>query len=276
MQSIHHLGLQSAICAALLLGACRAPEDPSPPKTPAASPKTIPQAKVTHRPSNTLPQTTLPWLELRDHFVATVGEHSGKGKPMGPLMVLADATFAPGSRFPKHRHKEMEILSIVLDGQLSHHGDQAHGQTLGPRQAQLISARSGMAHAEGNDTDAPTRMLQIWIRPDRKGGQAAYFHRRWEPAPRVLVAGDDEMPLRADAKVWWLEVEQPQTLEVKPGRRGYLMALHGALNGPGGLKMTQGDGLEVDTGQVKISADSAAKALWIDVAMGQQPPTNNP
>ncbi|MFY0570058.1 pirin family protein [Archangium lansingense] len=100
-------------------------------------PKPAPAADVRLRPLSSLPVTELPWLRLRDHFIATVGPQAGKGRPLGSLLVLADATFAPRSRFPLHPHREMEILSIVLSGELSHHGDQSHGATLRPREAQL-------------------------------------------------------------------------------------------------------------------------------------------
>ncbi|MEZ4248866.1 MAG: pirin family protein [Polyangiales bacterium] len=149
----------------------------------------------------------LPWLSLRDHFVATVGPTSGTGPTLGALRVLADATFAPHSRFPIHGHAEVEILSIVLDGELSHHGDQAHGEVLRARSAQLISARDGMRHAEGNHLDRATRMLQIWFVPDSRGGAPAYFRRDFSARGRHRVAGDEGMPLRCAADVWWVDLE---------------------------------------------------------------------
>lgn len=108
------------IGSAAVLAACTEPKNPSMPR-------------LVHHSLASLPTTTLPWLALRDHFIATVGANAGKGARMGPLLLLADATFAPRSRFPLHPHHEMEILSVVIEGSLSHHGDQAHGTTLGPR-----------------------------------------------------------------------------------------------------------------------------------------------
>jgi redox-sensitive bicupin YhaK (pirin superfamily) len=232
-----------------------------------------PMPALRHRPVATLPHTALPWLSLRDHFVATVGAHAGRGQPLGPLLVLADATFAPRSRFPLHPHREMEILSVVIDGTLSHHGDQAHGAALGPRSAQLISARDGMVHAEGNDTDLPTRMLQLWFQPDRGGGAAAYFARTLDGAGpgRHLIAGDPAMPLRADVEVWWLEVPAGgrERVDVPPGRAGYLLALTGPLRAvaPGGghLDLATGDGAEAGPGTFALTADRGGAALWIDL-----------
>ena len=228
--------------------------------------------ELVHRPLASLPTTTLPWLSLRDHFVATVGARAGEGQRMGPLLVLADATFAPRSRFPLHPHREMEILSIVIDGELSHHGDQAHGETLRPRSAQLISARDGMLHAEGNDTESPTRMLQIWLEPNQHGGVPAYFKRELSGHGRLMVAGDPEMPLRADARVWWVELApgREEVLSVEPGRRGYLLAMTSrlriaAIGSEPALELAIGEGLQVGAGAVGASTDRAGAALWIDV-----------
>lgn len=225
-----------------------------------------PMAQTRHRALNSLPTTTLPWLSLRDHFVATVGPSAGQGQQQGPLLVLADATFAPHSRFPLHPHRDMEILSIVLNGTLSHHGDQAHGATMPPRSAQLISARDGIVHAEGNDTDSPTRMLQLWFEPTSRGGAPAYFQRDLSKQGRQLVAGDDVMPLRCDAKVWWLDLEAGDAppLAVAPGRGGYLMALDGTLHTPNAT-LAAGEGLHVAPGALPFSATSPCAALWVDI-----------
>lgn len=224
-------------------------------------------AQTTHRPLSSLPTTTLDWLTLRDHFVATVGANAGRGQPMGSLLVLADATFTAHSRFPLHRHQEMEILSIVLDGSLSHHGDQAHGATVSARSAQLISARDGMTHAEGNDTDAPVRMLQIWFRPNTHGGAPAYYQRDLARGPRQLVAGDEVMPLRCDAKVWWLDFEagQAERLELPRGRNGYLLALDSKLS-TATATLAVGEGLTVSEGELQVTSATAGSALWIDVS----------
>ncbi len=231
------------------------------------------------RTLDTLPGTELSWLRLRDHFVATVGPSSGSGRPFGPLLVLADATFAPRSRFPLHPHREMEILSIVLDGELTHHGDQAHGATLRAREAQLISSRDGMTHAEGNDTDADTRMLQIWITPTTHGGDAAYFQRSLDDAApeggRQCVAGDAAMPLRADATVWWIDLaaRRDVLLSLPRDRAGYLLATGAALTLRSGSRdhgtLSPGEGAEVQGGpqeaELSVRAEVSTRALWIEI-----------
>ena len=226
------------------------------------------------RPSDTLPKTELPWLRLQDHFVATVGPSAGTGRPFGPLLVMADATFAPRSRFPLHPHRDMEILSLVLQGELSHHGDQEHGQSLGTRQVQLISARNGIVHAEGNDTDRDTRMLQIWFTPNARGGAPAYFNRTLPQASgggRHVVAGDDGLPLRSSARVWWLDLVpgHEEVLALEAGRAGYLLAMEGEVALPDGTRLRERDGAELHSGSVTVACAAGtpvARALWIDVA----------
>lgn len=224
-----------------------------------------------HRPATSLPVTTLSWLSLRDHFVATVGPRAGTGHPLGPLLVLADATFAPRSRFPIHPHREMEILSIVVDGTLSHHGDQANGTSLPPRSVQLVSARSGIVHAEGNDTDAPTRMLQLWLEPRQHGGAPAYFTRKLGDTGSEIVAGDDVVPLRADARVLWLALRPgvEERVTIAHGRAGYLLALTGPVTigrAEERARLASGDGAELRPDEHVLSVDRACAALLVDVA----------
>lgn len=220
------------------------------------------------QPLERLSTTELPWLKIRDHFIATVGARSGTGRRLGPLLVLADATFAPRSRFPMHPHKDMEILSIVLEGELSHHGDQAHGGIVRPRGAQLISSRDGMFHAEGNDTDGPTRMLQIWFEPNERGGEAAYFDRQLPEAPgRYVVAGDEGMPMRADARVDWIDLGagEEATIELAGGRLGYLLSLDGDVEAAG-TTLRAGEGADAGPGVFTVRAQNPAAVLWIEVA----------
>ncbi|MFT3713211.1 MAG: pirin family protein [Archangium sp.] len=240
------MSARAALAAVLVLCSC--------------SRKEVPVTSTLH-PASSLPTTTLDWLSLRDHFVATVGPQAGRGQRLGPLLVLADATFAPRSRFPLHPHRDMEILSVVLEGEMSHAGDGANGMTVKPRGAQLISSRNGMRHAEGNETDAPVRMLQIWIEPTTTGGDAAYFYRQLPAEPgRHLLAGDEGMPLRNDVKVWWLDA--PGRAMVAAGRRGYVVALSGKTK-LGAQALNVGDGAEVSSGELVV--EGTGSVLLIDL-----------
>jgi redox-sensitive bicupin YhaK (pirin superfamily) len=268
---------QPAMLACVLLAAlpsCQSqPTEPSMPAAPSAI--RPPRSAVSVRPARALPVTTLPWLTLRDHFVATVGEQAGKGQPLGALLVMADATFSAGSRFPLHGHREMEIVSVVVDGVLSHHGDQAHGATLGPRHAQLISARDGMRHAEGNDTNGPVHMLQIWFQPHTSGGAPAYFQAAFEAPGRHVIAGEGGLPLRADARVEWIDLGPTSpaaslpshvTLSIRPGRVAYVVALTSSVTVEEAM-LGVGDGAVLGVGEATIaSREASAAVLLIELA----------
>lgn len=214
-----------------------------------------------------LPTTDIGWLQLRDHFIATVGAHSGEGQAYGPLVVLADATFQPHSAFPLHPHREIEILSIVLDGNLSHRGDLANGTTLPPRSAQLTSSRNGMVHAEANEGEVSCRMLQIWLQPSTHGGEAVHFQRAFPTRGRHIVAGDDVMPLRCDARVEWLDLDANagHTFRVAAGRNAYVMSLDGWLASDVGM-LQAGEGLELRAGEVTVTPQGASAVLYFEFA----------
>ena len=228
-----------------------------------------PMSQIEVRPKNTLPKSDTGWLSLHDHFVATVGASAGQGQPFGEVLVLADATFSPHSRFPQHPHREMEILSVVVEGELSHHGSQAHESRLGSHEVQLISARDGMTHAEGNESDHPTRMLQIWFKPSVAGGAPAYFkdafsqtlEGRWQQ-----IAGHDDVPLRADAKVFWINLAEEQIAdkEIAMHKRAYLLLLEGTLNA-NAQTMTSGEGAFLHGGVLRLMSKGKAKALLIEI-----------
>ena len=221
------------------------------------------------RRQDQLPYTDVGWISMRDHFVCTVGPLSGRGESLGALRVLADAHFAPHARFPEHGHRDMEILSVVVEGELSHHGSQAHAEVMPARTAQLISARNGITHAEGNDTDSPVRMLQLWFVPDELGGEPVYATRAvpkqagqpWQP-----VAGDDGLPLRARARVDWLDLAAGQRVSrvLAPGARAYLVGIHGMIEVEGET-VAVGEGAELTAGPTVLATADGASALWIEL-----------
>lgn len=228
---------------------------------------------VLHRPLATLERTQLAWLSLRDHFVATVGPRSGHGSPLRALRVLADATFAPRSRFALHPHRDAEIVSIVLTGELSHHGDQAHGTRLTARSAQLIDAGTGIVHAEGNDTDAPTRMLQLWFDPPSPGGEPRYARHDFETPGRHRLTGAGALALRTDAHIEWLDLTADRTerVRVEGPRVGYLLALDTPVTvtpreATSPLNLGAGDGLVVEETALELATKSHGAVLWLELA----------
>jgi redox-sensitive bicupin YhaK (pirin superfamily) len=208
-------------------------------------------APPTLRPRDSLPLTQLGWVQMHDHFVQTVGPGSGHGQPFGPLLVLADATFAPHSRFPLHSHQEMEIVSVVVSGTLTHF-EPGRALSIPSGSAQLMSAREGITHAEGNETDAPTRMLQIWLQPSEEGGAG-----RYEVVPLPVT------PSRAPATV--------STVTIQPGASwdlsgtAYLVCTGGEADIEGlQTPLRDGDGLQVSKAQTaRLRARSATQVVVI-------------
>lgn len=128
-----------------------------------------------------------------------------------------------------------------------------------------------MMHAEGNDTDAATRMLQIWFEPNVRGGEAAFFERQLPETPgRHVVAGDEAMPLRADAKVEWIELAPAAsiTLQLPEGRAGYLLGLLGKATS-GTARIAEGDGADVSPGEATWTSEDGASLLWITMGGGE-------
>ena len=129
-----------------------------------------------------------------------------------------------------------------------------------------------MVHAEGNESETPTRMLQLWFEPNRFGGEPVYFSRALGSTGRQLVAGDEGMPLRADVRVWWVTVRSgaSEELVVERERQGYLLALTGPIDvdagqGRAGVRLQSGDGAVVEPGAIHVStAEGEHAAIWID------------
>lgn len=216
--------------------------------------------KIDIRPKSSLPLTNLAWVSMTDHFVATVGAAAGQGSPWKNVLVLADATFAPHSRFPMHAHQDMEIVSLVLAGTLTHH-EPTTSSTIAEHAAQMMSAHQGMSHAEGNETDASVRMLQIWIQP-RAGTQKliAGTHEVFGPFEKMSEWMQvTPTSLRQSAAVRVAHVPSKQTIELRiaAGKSGYLLCAGGPVTlGNNGTSVTlqDGDGAFVSAGSANAVA----------------------
>lgn len=216
--------------------------------------------KIELRPKSTLPLTDVSWVSMTDHFVATVGAAAGQGKPWQNVLVLADATFAPHARFPMHDHQDMEIVSLVLAGTLTHH-EPTTSLNIAEHAAQIMSAHQGMSHAEGNETDTPVRMLQIWIRPRANTLKPiAGTHEVLGPFEKVrewMQVTPASLRQSAAVKVAHVPSEQSIELRIADGKGGYLLCAGGPVTiGGGGTTVTlqDGDGAFVSAGNANVVA----------------------
>lgn len=141
------------------------------------------------RPADERGTTRLGWLDSKHSF--SFGEyHNPKRMGYHGLRVLNDDRVAPGppgnlSGFPEHPHRDMEILTWVLDGQLAHRDSMGHASTLGPGSIQLMSAGTGVTHSEFNaSSEVPVHFLQVWIMPTAPGAEPRYQEATPDPAAR--------------------------------------------------------------------------------------------
>lgn len=154
---------------------------------------------IERRPFGTLGGAHHGWLEAKHHF-AFADYDDGSRMGWGRLRVWNDDTFAPQSGFPPHPHRAMEIITYVREGAITHQDSLGNRGRTVAGDVQVMSAGTGIRHAEYNLEDEPTRIFQIWILPDRTGEAPAWGARpfpRGERAGRFVplasgVAGDTE------------------------------------------------------------------------------------
>lgn len=194
----------------------------------------------------------LGWLSLKDHFIATVGPHSGTGKPLQNLLVLADAKISPHSSFPQHPHNDMEILTWVVQGTLHHQDNKGSDQLVPELSLQLMSARDGIFHAEGNSTNETLRILQIWIQPNSKGGNPQIATAALDQSGLQLLAGPKNAPLtiRQDLWLYAAKIQNKVMFDINNDKFGYALAI-GTIK-INGQNLSDGDGVLLEPGNYVV------------------------
>jgi hypothetical protein len=216
------------------------------------------------------------WLDSRHTF--SFGEYwDPRHAGFRSLLVLNDDRVVPGAGFPTHGHRDMEIVSWVLEGALEHKDSLGSGSVLRPGMVQRMSAGTGIRHSEFNpSTTDRLHFLQIWIVPEAKGLPPGYEEKTLDPAliaGRLHVvaareAGPDAVTIRQDASIRIGRLKKGDAIAhpVAPGRYGWVHVATGeiALNG---LALGEGDGATVsDEKELRISTPSAAEILVFDLA----------
>lgn len=218
-------------------------------------------------------RTRTGWLDSR-HSFSFGGHHDPRRMGFGPLRVLNDDVVAPGEGFGPHPHRDMEIVSYVLEGALRHQDSGGHGGVIRAGEVQFMRAGTGVVHSEMNGSDdAPVRFLQVWILPRRRGLPPAYAERRLDlPEGRwTTVAGGpaDEggFPIDQDATMLAGRFAdgQPVRLDAGPGRGLFVFVVEGGLAweeplGPRDALLLRGRGLDA-------RAKGASHLLAFDVPL---------
>jgi len=198
----------------------------------------------------------------------------------GPLRVINEDIIAPASGFGTHGHRDMEIITYVLEGELTHKDSMASGGDSGavirPGDVQRMSAGTGVLHSEFNrSNDQRVHMLQIWIIPDVTGIKPSYEEKRFTPADKRgrlrLVASPDgrdgSVSIHADASLYagLFDGAESATHRVAAGRRAYVHVARGSVVVDGTL-LSAGDALKVtEAGDVTIESGRDAEVLLFDL-----------
>jgi hypothetical protein len=194
----------------------------------------------------------------------------------GPLRVINEDRVVPGAGFGTHGHRDMEILSYVLDGELAHKDSTGTSSVIRPGDVQRMSAGRGVMHSEFNGSQSkPVHFLQIWIQPNVLGIPPGYEEKHFTEAEKRgrlrLIASPDgsdgSLVIRQDARVYagLFDGDEQAVLEVATGRRLYVHVARGEMTANGEI-LRAGDALKLTDTQVLSLADGAdAEVLVFDL-----------
>ena len=205
---------------------------------------------VVFRPAAERFHSQLDWLDSW-HSFSFAGHHDPAWMGFGPLRVINDDTIAAGRGFGMHPHRDMEIITVMVEGELHHRDSMGHAEVLRAGEVQRMSAGTGVVHSEINDGDQPCRLLQIWIEPSAAGIPPAYEQRpfplqpgQWTPLLDPQRRGG-AMAIQRPVQLWRGLLQPGQTLpwpiELAEHTPVWLQLIHGGLEGPSPLQ--RGDGL---------------------------------
>lgn len=195
------------------------------------------------------------WLRSH-HSFSFAGYHDPRHMGFGNLRVINEDHIAPGTGFGAHGHKDMEIISCVLEGRLSHKDSMGNEQTISPGEVQRMSAGSGVVHSEHNHAPGQTtHFLQIWLLPSETGIAPGYAQKAFadeEKRGRLrLVASPDgadgSVTVHADARLYagLFDGDEHAEMELPSGRKTYVHLVRGALS-VNGQRLTTGDAALVE------------------------------
>jgi redox-sensitive bicupin YhaK (pirin superfamily) len=215
------------------------------------------------------------WLKSRHTF--SFGDyHDPEHVEFGVLRVINDDRVAPGKGFGTHGHRDMEILSYVLEGQLGHKDSMGNGSVIVPGDVQRMSAGTGVLHSEMNPSPTePVHFLQIWIKPNVAGIAPGYEQTHFPPADKRgrlrLIASadgaDGSVRIHQDVRIYagLFDGTERSTLELPAHRKAYVHVARGKVT-VGGVALAAGDGLAVtDTPSLTLSDGQDAEVLVFDL-----------
>ncbi len=231
---------------------------------------------IDHRPFARLGGADHGWLKARHHF-SFANYHDPEKMGWGPIRVWNDDEIAPNSGFPPHAHADMEIVTYVRQGAITHEDSLGNRGRTEAGDVQVMSAGSGIRHAEYNKEGDTTSLFQIWIEPSSQGGEPTWGARPFPKADRagrfVTLAsgrGDDAeaLVIRADARVVGASLRAGETTEYElgAGRHAYLVPATGVVE-VNGVRLNARDGAAArDEPILRILAIEDAEVVLVDGA----------
>jgi len=215
------------------------------------------------------------WLKTRYHF-SFAGYRDPERMHWGALRVWNDDEIAPAAGFPPHPHADMEIITYVREGAVTHRDSLGNEGRTEAGDVQVMSAGSGVRHSEYNLEPGATSLFQIWVLPDRAGGAPAWSTKPFPKGDRsghfvVLASGngdEDALPIRADARVLGAALPAGQTAQyrISAGRHGYLVPAKGAVE-VNGVRIGPRDGAAIGAVEVvTVTALEDAEIVMVDAA----------
>jgi redox-sensitive bicupin YhaK (pirin superfamily) len=216
------------------------------------------------------------WLDARHHF-SFANYRDPHRMNWGNLRVWNDDTIAPGTGFSPHPHRDMEIITYVREGAITHRDSLGHQGRTAAGDVQVMSAGTGIIHSEYNREAETTRIFQIWILPTRRGEQPGWGTRAFPKGDRggrfvALASGrrgdGDALLIRADARVVGASLKAGEAAEYELGRerKAYLVPARGAVE-IDGIRVHARDGAAIsDQDTVTVTALEDSEIVLVDVA----------
>ncbi len=214
------------------------------------------------------------WLDSY-HSFSFADYHDPEHMGYGPLRVINEDRVQAGAGFGTHGHRDMEIISYVLDGALAHQDSMGNGSTMVPGDVQRMSAGSGVRHSEYNRSDTgTTHFLQIWIEPKFTGIKPSYEQKHFTAEDKRgrlrLIASPDgrdgSVSMNQDASIHagLFDGDESAQLTIAASRRGYVHVARGSVT-VNGQRLRAGDALKTAAGSISIEGGKAAEVLVFDL-----------
>ena len=231
---------------------------------------------IVRRPAEERGRGNHGWLDSR-HTFSFADYHDPAHMGFRALRVINEDRVQAGRGFGTHPHRDMEIISYVLEGELGHQDSLGTGSVIRPGDVQRMSAGTGVRHSEMNNSPtSPVHFLQIWLMPERRGVPPQYEQKRFEPAEKQgrlrLVASRDgrqgSVSVNQDVDLYsgLFKAGEGTRLDLRPGRHAWIQVARGEVT-VNGETLHQGDGAAVsDESTLEITSTADAEVLVFDLA----------